>query len=79
MAIQIDRQRATKDRAIERELKRREVDLRRLTKEEKIAYYESRLEDTKHLNKEVSDRINALGAILTSATSYRGLRFDLFI
>jgi hypothetical protein len=41
VATQIDSQRAANQRAVGRELKRREADLKHLAKEEKIAYYES--------------------------------------
>jgi restriction system protein len=77
VATQIERQKAANERAIGRELKRREVDLKHLAKEEKIAYYESRLEETKLLNKDVSDRIDALATILTKAVSHRKFSFTL--
>jgi restriction system protein len=77
VATQVERQRAAQERAIGRELKRREIDLKRLAKEEKSAYYASRLEQCKQFNNEVSYRIDALGAILTKAVSLKGEPFDL--
>jgi restriction system protein len=77
VATQIDRQRAAKERLVKGELKRKEVDLKRLAKEEKIAYYEMRLEETRSLNTQLSIRIDALATILTKGLSSGTVQFDL--